>query len=152
AGFGAAAAVAAAALAAGAWREVTALGDRLEGGLLALSGGGLVALPGVRIHGAGAPRIGGTINAGFPGALGESIVVALDLARVAGFAGSTAAACPSGSVQPPPVLLALGLPPHSARSAVRFSLGRSTTAAEVDAVLSLLPPIVARARAHAPPS
>lgn len=122
------------------WREVAALGDRLERGL--------VALGGVRIHGAGAPRVGGTINAGFGGALGESIVVALDLA---GVAASTGAACTSGSVQPSPVLLALGLSPHEARSAVRFSLGRSTTAAEIDAVLERLPPIVARARAHAPP-
>jgi cysteine desulfurase len=103
--------------------------------------------PGIRIHGAGAPRVGGTINAGFAGALGESIVVALDLA---GVAVSTGAACTSGSVQPSPVLLALGLPPSAARSAVRFSLGHSTTAAEIDAVLALLPSIVARARAHAP--
>jgi cysteine desulfurase len=138
AGFGAAAEAAATAL--DTWPAVAAQGDRLERGLL--------ALPGVRIHGAGAPRVGGTVNAGFSGALGESIVVALDLA---GVAASTGAACTSGSVQPSPVLLALGLPPHEARSAVRFSLGRSTTAAEIDAVLALLPPIVARARAHAPP-
>jgi cysteine desulfurase len=138
AGFGAAAEAALATL--DAWRDVAAQGDRLERGLL--------ALPGVRVHGAGAPRIGGTVNAGFSGALGESIVVALDLA---GVAASTGAACTSGSVQPSPVLLALGLPPHEARSAVRFSLGRSTTAAEIDAVLALLPAIVARARAHAPP-
>lgn len=140
AGFGAAAEAAAASLAAGAWAEVAALGERLERGL--------VALPGVRIHGAGAPRVGGTVNAGFSGALGESIVVALDLA---GVAASTGAACTSGSVQPSPVLLALGLSPHEARSAVRFSLGRSTTSAELDAVLELLVPILARARAHAPP-
>ena len=138
AGFGAAAEAAAAALAAGAWRAVAALGDRLERGLLALGA--------VRIHGAGAPRVGGTINAGFAGALGESIVVALDLA---GVAASTGAACTSGSVQPSPVLLALGFSPAEARSAVRFSLGRSTTAAELDAVLERLPPILARARAHA---
>lgn len=139
AGFGAAAEAAAAAVTAGRWREVAALGDRLERGLR--------AIPGVRIHGAGAPRAGGTVNAGFAGALGESIVVALDLA---GVAASTGAACTSGSVQPSPVLLALGLSPPEARSAVRFSLGRSTTAAEIDAVLERLAPIVARARAHAP--
>jgi len=46
------------------------------------------------------------------------------------------------------VLLALGLPADRAREAVRFSLGRSTTAAEIDAVLERLPPIVARAREH----
>jgi len=151
AGLGAAAEAAAAALTAGAWREVAVLGARLEAGLLALGAAAPSrdGSPAVRIHGAGAPRVGGTINAGFAGTLGESIVVALDLA---GVAASTGAACTSGSVQPSPVLLALGLSPAAARSAVRFSLGRSTTAAEIDAVLALLPPIVARARAHAPPA
>ena len=119
------------------WPAVRALGDRLEAVLR--------AIPGVRIHGAGAPRIGGTVNAGFAGARGESIVIALDLA---GIAASTGAACTSGSIQPSPVLLGLGLPPDQAREAVRFSLGRTTTAGEIDAVLAQLPAIVARARAH----
>jgi cysteine desulfurase len=130
-GFGAAAGFADPA----GWAAVAALGDRLEAGLCAIEG--------VRIHGAGAPRIGGTINAGFAGARGESIVIALDLA---GVAVSTGAACTSGSVQPSPVLLGLGLGPDQAREAVRFSLGRTTTAEEIDAVLARLPPIVARAR------
>jgi cysteine desulfurase len=119
------------------WPAVVALGDRLEAGLR--------AIPGVRIHGAGIPRIGGTINAGFAGARGESIVIALDLA---GVAVSTGAACTSGSIQPSPVLLGLGLSPEHALEAVRFSLGRTTTGAEIDAVLERLPAIVARARAH----
>jgi cysteine desulfurase len=119
------------------WPAVAALGDRLEAGLR--------AIPDVRIHGAGAPRIGGTVNAGFAGARGESIVIALDLA---GIAASTGAACTSGTVEPSPVLLALGLAPDRAREAVRFSLGRSTTAAEIDAVLERLSAIVARAREH----
>jgi cysteine desulfurase len=120
------------------WPAVAALGDRLEAGLR--------ALPGVRIHGAGAPRVGGTINAGFAGARGESIVIALDLA---GIAVSTGAACTSGSVQPSAVLLALGMAADDARAAVRFSLGPTTTADDIDAVLARLPGIVARARAHA---
>jgi cysteine desulfurase len=119
------------------WAAVAALGERLERGL--------GALPGVRIHGAGAPRIGGTVNAGFAGARGESIVIALDLA---GVSVSTGAACTSGSIQPSPVLLGLGLPPERAREAVRFSLGRTTTADEIDAVLDRIPAILARARAH----
>ena len=133
AGFGAAAAVVDSAT----WTAVAALGARLETGLLAIDG--------VRIHGAGAPRIGGTINAGFAGALGESIVVALDLA---GVSVSTGAACTSGSVQPSPVLLAAGMPSEQAREAVRFSLGRTTTASEIDDVLALLPEILRRARRH----
>ncbi len=133
-GFGAAAAAADPT----GWPAVTALGDRLEAGLRALAD--------VRIHGGGALRVGGTINAGFAGARGESIVIALDLA---GVAVSTGAACTSGSVQPSPVLLALGLAPEQAREAVRFSLGRTTTADDIDAVLARLPAIVARARRRA---
>ncbi|MDQ3364085.1 MAG: cysteine desulfurase [Myxococcota bacterium] len=121
------------------WAAVAVLGDRLEAGLRALDG--------VRIHGAGALRIGGTVNAGFAGARGESLVVALDLE---GIATSTGAACTSGSVQPSPVLLGLGLAPEQAREAVRFSLGRSTTRAEVEHVLACLPALLARARAYAP--
>lgn len=117
------------------WAPVAALGERLEAGLR--------ALPGVRIHGVGAPRVGGTVNAGFTGARGESIVIALDLA---GVAVSTGAACTSGSVQPSPVLLGLGLAPAQAREAVRFSLGPPTTAEDIDAVLAKLPAILARAR------
>src|SRR5438132_1036311 len=103
----------------------------------------MLALPDVRIHGADQPRVGGTINAGFSGALGESIVIALDLE---GVAVSTGAACTSGSVQPSPVLLGLGMPPERAREAVRFSLGRSTTDEEIERVLAVLPLIVERAR------
>jgi cysteine desulfurase len=119
------------------WPAVAALGERLEAGLRAIDG--------VRIHGAGAPRVGGTVNAGFAGARGESLVIALDLA---GIAVSTGAACTSGAIEPSPVLLAIGQSPDRAREAVRFSLGRTTTAAEIDAVLEALPPIVARARAQ----
>jgi len=133
AGFGAAAAQADVST----WPAVAALGDRLEAGLVAL---------GARIHGATVQRIGGTINAAFPGALGESIVIALDLA---GVAVSTGAACTSGSIQPSAVLLGLGQPPDQAREAIRFSLGRTTTADEVDRVLGLLPAIVERARRRA---
>jgi len=133
AGFGAAAAGADPAT----WPAVKALGDRLEQGIL--------AIPGTRIHGAGLPRVGGTINAGFAGARGQDLVIALDLA---GIAASTGAACTSGSVQPSPVLLALGLAPEQALEAVRFSLGRTTTEEDIDQVLSVLPRLVERARLH----
>jgi cysteine desulfurase len=131
-GFGAAAA----AVDLARWPAVAELGTRLEAGLVAL---------GARIHGAGTPRTGGTINAAFPGALGDAVVIALDLA---GVAASTGAACTSGSIEPSPVLLALGQPPDQAREAVRFSLGPGTTREEIDQVLALLPRIVERARQH----
>jgi cysteine desulfurase len=119
------------------YAAVAGLAERLEAGLL--------ALPGVAIQGRGAPRVGNTVNARFAGARGEAIVIALDLA---GVAVSTGAACTSGSVKPSPVLLALGLGADEAREAVRFSLGPSNTADEVDRVLALLGPIVDRARRH----
>jgi cysteine desulfurase len=131
-GFGAACA----AVDLAAWPNVAELGARLERGLLAL---------GARIHGARTPRTGGTINAAFAGALGDAIVIALDLA---GVAASTGAACTSGSIEPSPVLLALGSPPAEAREAVRFSLGPGTTGSEIDSVLTMLPEIIVRARQH----
>jgi cysteine desulfurase len=118
------------------WKRVAELGDTLEAGLRAL---------GARIHGDDRERIGGTINAAWSGARGESIVMALDLA---GIAVSTGAACTSGSIRPSPVLLALGLTADQAREGVRFSLGRITQEAEIDAVIRALPDIVERARRH----
>ena len=123
-GFGAAAA------SLGPWSNV--LAERLVRGFVAM---------GARIHGAGL----GTVNAGFPGARGQDVVIALDLA---GIAASTGAACASGTVQPSPVLLAMGYPREQAEEAVRFSLGRTTTEAEIDEVLRVLPAIVERARRH----
>ncbi|MDB4954087.1 MAG: Cysteine desulfurase [Myxococcales bacterium] len=121
------------------WPRVAELAARLEAGVLAIEG--------VRIHGAGARRVGGTVNAGFADALGESIVVGLDLE---GIAVATGAACTSGSVQPSPVLLGIGMSEKAAREAVRFSLGQATTQAEVDAVVRVLPLIVKRARLYRP--
>ncbi|HTO05766.1 MAG TPA: cysteine desulfurase NifS, partial [Myxococcota bacterium] len=74
---------------------------------------------------------------------GEALVEALDLE---GIAVSTGAACHSGSTEPSPVLLAMGVPAELARAALRFSLGPGTTPAEIAAVLAVLPEIVARVR------
>ncbi len=115
---------------------VSELARRLERGVLAIEGG--------RVHGGGAPRVGNTVNVGFAGAPGESVVMSLDLE---GVAASTGAACTSGSVQPSPVLLAMGLGRARAREGVRFSLGRGNTEAEIDRVIAILPGIVARVRA-----
>jgi cysteine desulfurase len=104
---------------------------------------GLASIPDTVIHAGDAPRVGNTVSVGFHGALGEAVVAALDLA---GFAASTGAACTSGSVDPSPVLLGIGLPPERAVEAVRFSLGRGNDAAQVQALLAALPEIIARAR------
>ncbi len=116
-------------------RVATAQAARLEAGLRTIAG--------ARIHGDGATRIGTVVNAGFAGARGDAVVMALDLA---GVAASTGAACSSGSVKPSPVLLALGLTPAAAHEGVRFSLGPGLADADIDRVLELLPGIVARAR------
>jgi len=116
-------------------RDLLPLRARLEAGLRAAS-------PDVRIHGEGAPRLPNTVNAAFPGVSGETLVIALDLA---GFAAATGSACASGAVEPSHVLRAMGLDEEAARGAVRFSMGWSTTEAEVDRLVEALPALVARA-------
>jgi cysteine desulfurase len=100
-------------------------------------------LPGTHVvNGADVPRVPNTSNVTFPNADGEGIVIALDLA---GVAVSTGSACSSGRVEPSSVLLAMGLTPSEAKSTIRFSLSRFTTAAEIDVVVGLLETIVPRA-------
>jgi cysteine desulfurase len=112
--------------------DLEALRDRLEAGLPA----------GVRIHGRSAPRIPNTTCVSFPDVSGETLVIALDLA---GIAASTGSACASGAAKPSHVLRAMGLDEDLARSAVRFSLGWSSTARDVDTLLGVLPGLLARA-------
>ena len=102
-------------------------------------------IPGAHVAGAGSARVCNTLNVAFEGCDGETLLVALDLA---GVAVSTGSACSSGSLEPSPVLLAMGYPPALARGAIRFSLWSGTTAADIDAVSALLPDVVARTRAR----
>jgi cysteine desulfurase len=74
------------------------------------------------------PRLPNTSCLAFPGLDRQALVMALDLA---GVACSTGSACTSGSSEPSPTLVAMGLPAAVVQSAVRFSLGATTTAAEV---------------------
>ena len=78
---------------------------------------------------------------------GEALLLALDLA---GIAVSTGSACASGSLEASGTLTAMGIKQEVAHYSVRFTLGRWTTAAEIDYVLKKLPPIVARLRSWAP--
>lgn len=80
----------------------------------------------------------------FPGTQGEALVVSLDLA---GFAVSSGSACTSGNTEPSHVITALGLDRATAQGSLRLTVGRGTTAADIDALLDALPPIVARLRA-----
>jgi cysteine desulfurase len=98
------------------------------------------AIPGVRLNGpSGARRLPNNANVTFDGQEGETLLLSLDMQGVAASSGS---ACASGSIEPSHVLLALGLPEKLADAAVRFSLGRSTTAAELSRVVEILSKIV----------
>ena len=93
------------------------------------------AWPRVRVHGAGAERLGNTSNVCFPGTDAEAVLIALDLE---GFAVSVGAACASGTMKPSPVLLAMGVTVEDARASIRISFGRDTSDEDVTAFLRAL--------------
>ena len=88
----------------------------------------------------------GVLSVGLPGAPGDATVMLLD---AAGVDVSTGSACSAGVTAPSHVLTALGASEAEARSVVRFSLGHTTTAADLERVSAVLPDVVARARAAA---
>ena len=106
--------------------------DQLERGILEI-------LPQVRINGHPRLRLPNTLNVTFPGFRGESLVLALDQRGVAVSSGS---ACRAGIPEPSQVLLALGLSEEEAYCALRFSLGRETTAEDIERTLSILAEII----------
>jgi cysteine desulfurase len=120
--------------------RISALRDRLEQGLLE-------RVPHSRVNAADAPRTPNTANLTFHGLEGEALVIALDLK---GLACSTGAACSSGAVEPSHVLTAIGLPPEEARASLRFSLGRHTTATDIDFALEIVPVAVHQLRELSP--
>jgi cysteine desulfurase len=102
--------------------QLLPLRDRLEAALRALSRE-------VMVIGDGAPRLPNTSCVTMPGVPNERQVIAFDLAGIAVSAG---AACSSGKVGPSPVLAAMGIPPPVASTAIRVSLGWTTTSADID--------------------
>jgi cysteine desulfurase len=126
-GLGAAAECAARDLA-GESTRLLALRNRLEAGIR-------IFLRGAVIHGETAPRLPNTVNVSFPGARSDHLLMALDARGVAVSAG---AACASGAVEPSPVLSAMAVPRPIAIGAVRLSMGRTTSEAEVDELLGAL--------------
>jgi cysteine desulfurase len=92
-------------------------------------------------------RIGNTLNLTFPGVLGESMLIALDLEGVEVSMGS---ACAAGAVEPSHVLLAMGLTRDEARSSLRLSLGWSTTADEIERAAEIIARVWRRVRAAEP--
>jgi len=122
--------------------RVTALRDRLGRGLTE-------RVPEVRLNGHPTHRLPGTANVSFRNVESESIVLGLDLRGIGVSAGS---ACTSGSVEPSYVLVAMGVPLEWAMGAVRCSLGRSTSADDIDYVLDCVEPLVRKLREASPVS
>src|SRR5256885_3554864 len=98
-------------------------------------------VPGAKLNGEDAPRLANTLNVSLLGLDSEMLLIALDLKGVCASSGS---ACMVGSVSASHVLLAMGLPVERARSAVRFSLGKQTTADEIEAAGKVVAEIVER--------
>ncbi|MDX2103771.1 MAG: cysteine desulfurase NifS [Alphaproteobacteria bacterium] len=116
------------------------LRDRLEAGILQQVGA--AAVVGDRER-----RLPNTATIAFEFIEGESILLLLDREGIAASSGS---ACTSGSLEPSHVLRAMGVPYTAAHGAIRFSLSRETTDADVDRVLEVVPGIVARLRSMSP--
>ena len=112
------------------------LRDRLESAVLD-------RIAGTGVNGSRRNRVANTSNLYFDGIDGEAMTIALDLR---GFAVSTGAACSSGALTPSHVLKAIGLSDDRARASMRFSLGRSNTPEQVDALIDAIGASVAHLR------
>jgi len=120
--------------------RVAGLRDRLEAGLLA-------AISHSFPTGDVANRLPNTANVAFEYIEGEAILL---LMNREGLAASSGSACTSGSLEPSHVLRAMNVPYTAAHGAIRFSFSRENTDADVDRVLAVMPPIIARLREMSP--
>ena len=116
--------------------RIAALRDALVGGI-----GRIV--PEAHANGHPSLRLPGIAHLSFPGCEGDALLMLLD---AHGVQCSTGSACSAGVAQPSHVLLAMGASPAEARASLRFSLGHTSTEADVDAVLTAIGPAVERAR------
>jgi cysteine desulfurase len=101
----------------------------------------------VRLNGHRTQRLPGNTNFSFEFIEGESLLLNLDLKGIAASSGS---ACTSGSLEPSHVLLAMGICHEISHGSLRLTLGQSTTKAELDYLLTVLPEIVQKLRAMSP--
>jgi len=118
------------------------LRDKLESSICEI-------VPGTNVNGDREHRIPTVSNISFSSVEGEGLLINLDMQ---GIAVSTGAACSSGTIEPSPIIKALGSDDDRARGALRFSLGRFNTAEDVDRVLEVLPKAVETLRSLAPAS
>jgi cysteine desulfurase len=101
------------------------------------------ALPEAVLNGDPSDRLPGNAHFSFPGCEGDALLLLLD---AQGIACSTGSACSAGIAQPSHVLIAMGADEAQARSTLRFSLGHTSTAADIDQLVAALPGAVERAR------
>lgn len=106
-------------------------------------------VPETTVNGAADSRIPTLTNLSFSGVEGEGLLINLDMQ---GIAVSTGAACSSGTLEPSPIIRALGADDARARGAIRFSFGRFNTVKDVERVLEVLPKAVETLRGLAPAS
>lgn len=116
--------------------DVECLRNRMEARILE-------EIRGVSLTGAESPRLPTTSSLVIEGVDGETLLMNLDMK---GFSVSTGAACSSGSPEPSPVLLAMGLSRNEAQSSLRVGLGWGTTLEEVDAFVDTLKTVVSHVR------
>jgi cysteine desulfurase len=121
-------------------RRVSELRDRLEAEILA-------GIDDAHVNGRTDPRLPNTTNIGFARLEAEAILLLLSEQGVCASAG---AACSSGSLEPSHVLKAMGINARVAHGAIRFSLSRYTTAADIDRVIEILPGMIGRLRTVLP--
>lgn len=107
----------------------------------------LLSMEGVRRNGAEEPRLPNTSNLTFKGIEAESALLLFDKEGLCCSAGS---ACSSGSINPSHVLTAMGVTRDEARASLRFSLGRTTTGADIDRALEIIPLVIAKLREAQP--
>jgi cysteine desulfurase len=119
--------------------RVSKLRDNFEAGVL-------TAVADAYINGGSAPRLPGISNITFPGTQSDSLLLLMDSEKVS---CSTGAACSAGVHRPSHVLLAMGHTEVTAQSSLRFSAGATTTQADIDFALSVLPKVINRGRAAA---
>ena len=120
--------------------RVAAMRDRLEERLLA-------SIPNCFVTGDPSSRLPNTCNIAFEYIEGEAILL---LMNKEGIAASSGSACTSGSLEPSHVLRAMNIPYTAAHGAIRFSLSRETTDEDVDRVLEVMPPVIAKLREMSP--
>lgn len=121
-------------------RRLAAMRDRLEEKITAV-------IPAAHVNGDTDNRLPNTSSISFDGIEGESILMMLNMYNICASSGS---ACTTGSLEPSHVMRAMGIPYTSAHGTVRFSLSGYNTEAEIDRVVEVLPPIIARLREISP--